>query len=163
MANRFCRVCCSSLGANQYLLVKHGALSIAGEALLRLAELNCRAELRDGEAPRLCRSCYDTVVRMKKTYNDLEGKKAALQEKLSTARTFFLGSKHVRVSSPKSRIPTPMKSPASKRQTMDRPHSARTLFSAQAQTSSLHEEHLAVPISELSEHDSNIMSVVSHH
>ena len=105
MANRFCRVCCSSLGANQYLLVKYGALSIAGEALLRLTELSCRVELRDGEAPRLCKSCYDTVVRMKKTYDDLEGKKAALQEKLSTARTFFLGSKHVRVSSPRSRIP----------------------------------------------------------
>ena len=128
MANRYCRVCCSSLGANQYLLVKHGALSIAGEALLRIAGLNCRAELRDGEAPRLCKSCYDTVVRMKKTYDDLEGKKAALQEKLSTARTFFLGSKHVRVSSPRSRIPTPMKSPASKRPTIDRPHSARRCF-----------------------------------
>ena len=40
----------------------------------------------------------------------------------------FLCAKHARVSSPGSHIPTPMKFPASKRPTIDRPHSARALF-----------------------------------
>ena len=91
---------------NKYLFVKEGASTQAVKALLQLVEFKCRAELRDDEAQCLCKPCYDNVVRMKKRpfSCNLGMQGSPVRDRVC--------------------IPTPTKFPASKRPTIDRPHSA---------------------------------------
>lgn len=129
MNGRCCRLCAGSM-EQPYHLVKQGARTTAGEALLQLAAFNCSAEVSENGAPCLCKACYNLVVRLKNNYDDVERRRASLREQLTKSGTFF-GLKRTRVApSPKSRIPTPMKSPVPKRPSVDRPSSARVLFTS---------------------------------
>ena len=74
------------------------------------------------------KACYNLVMRLKNSYDDLERQRASLQEQLAKPGVFF-GLKLTGVApSPKSRIPTPRKSPAPKRTSVNCPFSARVLL-----------------------------------
>ena len=127
--SRCCRLCVGSL-EQPYCLVKQGARTAAGEALFQFAAYNCTAEVSDNGAPCLCKACYNLVMRLKNSYDDLERRRASLREQLAKPGVFFV-LKRTRVApSPKSQIPTPMKSPPPKRASVDRPFSARVLFTS---------------------------------
>ena len=116
---RYCRIGLRSLDENCYLLCKstNDGLTAAGRALFLLNKIDSRAEVREDAPTRLCKSCYDLVLRVKKNDDDVAAKKESLKERLAKSRSFFFRTKHQREpSSPvPSRIPTPTRSPASKR------------------------------------------------
>ena len=134
---RYCRICLRSLDKNCYLLCKstNDGLTAAGRALFLLTKIDSRAEVREDAPTRLCKSCYDLVLRVKKNDDDVAAKKESLKERLAKSRSFFFRTKHQREpSSPvPSRIPTPTRSPASKRSEAERRQrtSARKLTFAQ--------------------------------
>jgi hypothetical protein len=116
----YCRICLQLLSKKCYLLAKstNKGFTATGAALFTLTSVDFRAEVRDHDGPsRLCKSCYDLVMRVKKNEEDVVAKKASLKESLAKSRSFFFRTKHPREpSSPMtSKIPTPTRSPAPKR------------------------------------------------
>ena len=105
-----------------------------------------RAEVWEDAPTRLCKSCYALVLRVKKNDDNVGAKKESLKERLVKSMSFFFGRKHQRQpSSPMPlRIPTPSRSPALKRCSMEQGQrtSARRLTFAQPieSTSDLAEE-----------------------
>ena len=124
-----CRLCVVYGFLEQpYCVVKQESRTAAGKALFQLAEYSCSAEVSENGAPCLCKACYNLVMRLKNSYDDLERQRASLQEQLVKPGVFF-GLKRTGVApSPKSWIPTPMKSPVPKRTSVNRPFSARVLL-----------------------------------
>ena len=94
-ADRCCCLCVGSL-EQSHCLLKQGTLTAAGEALAQLAAFNCSAEFSDNGAPCLCKACYNAVMRLKSSYDDVEGRRASLHEKLAKGSA-ILGLKRTRV------------------------------------------------------------------
>ena len=132
--SEFCRSCCCRLGSQKYFLaVKNDLLTPVGEALYQLTGFDSKSGVGDVTNLRFCKHCYDEIIRLKKSQDLFEEKRAHLKDKIHKASGFFLGRKHVRETpSPygKFRIPTPMKSPLAKRLSAPQPCSARVLFAS---------------------------------
>ena len=116
---RFCRICLRSLDENCHLLCKitNEGLTAAGHALFLPTKIDSRNEVREDTPTRICKSCYDAVLRVKKNNDDVAAKTKSLKERLAKSRSFFFGTKPQPESSGPmpSRIPTPTRSPSCKR------------------------------------------------
>ena len=99
---RFCRICLRSLDENCYLLCKitNEGLTAAGHALFLLTKIDSRNEVREDAPTRLCKSCYDAVLRVKKNDDDVAAKKESLKERLAVEVDFLRDKASARVVRP---------------------------------------------------------------
>ena len=86
--------CCLCVGSLEqlYSLVKQGAWTAAGESLFQLAAYNCSAEVSENGASCFFKACYNLVMWLKNSYDDLERQRAYLREQLVKPGVFLVSS-----------------------------------------------------------------------